>query len=54
MNPEVWLKLWTEDGGTKNARYTGGYVGFVVASMILGSLDLGYGRSTHLHSHGIF
>lgn len=39
---EVWLRLWTEDGGSRDPNYTGGYVGLVVASIIVGSVDLGY------------
>ncbi|KAL6920991.1 hypothetical protein FSST1_005017 [Fusarium sambucinum] len=41
--PQIWLRIWTEKGdGSKDARYTGGYVGLVVASMIMALLNIGY------------
>lgn len=39
---EIWLRLWTERAdGSKDARYAGGYVGFTMASMLLGTFNLG-------------
>ncbi|KAI8655282.1 hypothetical protein NCS57_01276500 [Fusarium keratoplasticum] len=41
--PQIWLRLWTERAdGSKDARYAGGYVGFTLASMLLGTFNLGY------------
>ncbi|CEI66013.1 unnamed protein product [Fusarium venenatum] len=41
--PQIWLRIWTEKGdGSKDTRYTGGYVGLVVASMIMALLNIGY------------
>ncbi|EEU41992.1 uncharacterized protein NECHADRAFT_50921 [Fusarium vanettenii 77-13-4] len=41
--PQIWLRLWTERAdGSKDARYAGGYVGFTMASMLLGTFNLGY------------
>ncbi|KAJ4249958.1 hypothetical protein NW757_007387 [Fusarium falciforme] len=55
--PQIWLRLWTERAdGSKDARYAGGYVGFTLASMLLGTFNLGYflimavpKSSNHLH-----
>lgn len=39
---EIWLRLWTEKAdGSKDARYLGGYIGFTMASMFLGTFNLG-------------
>jgi ATP-binding cassette subfamily C (CFTR/MRP) protein 1 len=41
--PQIWLRIWTEKGdGSKDARYVGGYVGLVVASMLMALLNIGY------------
>ncbi|KAM0429767.1 hypothetical protein ACHAPT_006373 [Fusarium lateritium] len=41
--PQIWLRLWTERAdGSKDARYAGGYVGFTLAAMSLGTFNLGY------------
>ncbi|KAL2670523.1 hypothetical protein Neosp_014311 [[Neocosmospora] mangrovei] len=41
--PQIWLRLWTERAdGSKDARYAGGYVGFTMAAMLLGTFNLGY------------
>ncbi|GKU05754.1 unnamed protein product, partial [Fusarium langsethiae] len=41
--PQIWLRIWTEKGdGSKDAKYAGGYVGFVVISMLLALLNIGY------------
>ncbi|RGP72643.1 canalicular multispecific organic anion transporter 2 [Fusarium longipes] len=41
--PQIWLRIWTEKGnGSKNASYAGGYVGFVLCSMILALLNIDY------------
>lgn len=39
---EIWLRLWTEKGTTADdLDYMGGYVAFVVSSILLGLFDLG-------------
>ncbi|KAF4333749.1 Canalicular multispecific organic anion transporter 2 [Fusarium beomiforme] len=41
--PQIWLRIWTEKGeGSKDAHYAGGYVGLVVASMVLALLNIDY------------
>ncbi|UZP34863.1 hypothetical protein NXS19_002679 [Fusarium pseudograminearum] len=41
--PQIWLRIWTENGnGSKDAKYVGGYVGFVVAAMILALVNISY------------
>lgn len=41
--PQIWLRIWTERGdGSKDSSYTGGYVGFVVCSMVLGLVNIDY------------
>ncbi|OBS28224.1 hypothetical protein FPOA_02165 [Fusarium poae] len=41
--PQIWLRIWTEKGdGSKDVRYVGGYVGLVVASMLMALLNIGY------------
>ncbi|KAF9783049.1 hypothetical protein IL306_010591 [Fusarium sp. DS 682] len=38
---EIWLRIWTEKGdGSKGAHYAGGYVGLVVASMVVALLNI--------------
>jgi hypothetical protein len=38
---EIWLRIWTEKAdGSKDAGYAGGYIGLVVASMILALLNI--------------
>jgi ATP-binding cassette, subfamily C (CFTR/MRP), member 1 len=38
---EIWLRIWTEKGeGSKDAHYAGGYIGLVVASMVLALLNI--------------
>ncbi|KAH7198422.1 P-loop containing nucleoside triphosphate hydrolase protein [Fusarium flagelliforme] len=41
--PQIWLRIWTEQGeGSKDARYAGGYVGLAISSMILALLNIDY------------
>ncbi|EKJ79255.1 hypothetical protein FPSE_00566 [Fusarium pseudograminearum CS3096] len=41
--PQIWLRIWTEKGdGSKDAKYVGGYVGLVVAAMILALVNISY------------
>ncbi|KAM5381855.1 hypothetical protein ACJZ2D_002845 [Fusarium nematophilum] len=39
--PQIWLRRWTEHaGGTKDASYAGGYVGFALSGMLLSMFNL--------------
>ncbi|KAM0558381.1 hypothetical protein ACHAPJ_005075 [Fusarium lateritium] len=41
--PQIWLRIWTENGnGSKDAHYAGGYIGLVLASMILALANIDY------------
>ncbi|KAF5614045.1 Canalicular multispecific organic anion transporter 2 [Fusarium tjaetaba] len=41
--PQIWLRIWTEEGkGSKDAHYAGGYIGLVVASMVLALVNIDY------------
>ncbi|KAF4964511.1 hypothetical protein FSARC_7575 [Fusarium sarcochroum] len=41
--PQIWLRIWTEKGnGSKDAHYAGGYIGLVVASMILALANIDF------------
>ncbi|KAM5356681.1 hypothetical protein ACJ41O_003327 [Fusarium nematophilum] len=40
---QIWLRRWTEHaGGTKDASYAGGYVGFALSGMLLSMFNLDY------------
>ncbi|KAI9148264.1 ABC multidrug transporter B [Paramyrothecium foliicola] len=39
--PQVWLKLWVEDGAAqRNASYTAGYVGFSLSTALIGCVSM--------------
>ncbi|KAJ4130214.1 hypothetical protein NW768_007197 [Fusarium equiseti] len=41
--PQIWLRIWTEQGeGSKDAKYAGGYIGLAISSMILALLNIDY------------
>ncbi|PNP85151.1 hypothetical protein FNYG_01380 [Fusarium nygamai] len=46
--PQIWLRIWTEKGeGSKDAHYAGGYIGLVVASMVLALLNIESSNNLH-------